>query len=102
METDLRKYIRNFSSKKGEKSTLPIQSKLAQMGLGEDTVRKFLKQLLEGVSHCHAQRILHRDLKPENMLIDFDGNLKLADFGLAREFSTVAQAYTREVRYHKP
>ena len=35
---------------------------------------------------CHQHRVLHRDLKPQNLLINREGALKLADFGLARTF----------------
>lgn len=47
--------------------------------------RKYTKHILLGLQHCHeTMSVLHRDLKPENLLIGTDGNLKLADFGLAR------------------
>ena len=52
---------------------------------------------MRGIYFCHAHRILHRDLKPQNLLIDKEGNLKLADFGLARAFGIPLRTYTHEV-----
>lgn len=66
-------------------------------GMGPDIVRKFTFQLMRGIYYCHAHRILHRDLKPQNLLIDKAGNLKLADFGLARAFGIPLRTYTHEV-----
>jgi len=45
----------------------------------------YTKQLLEGLYFCHKKNILHRDIKGANLLINKDGILKLADFGLARK-----------------
>lgn len=42
-----------------------------------------MKQLLSGLEHCHNNGVLHRDVKGSNLLIDNEGILKIADFGLA-------------------
>uniref|UniRef100_A0A8C3UA80 Cyclin-dependent kinase 2 n=1 Tax=Catharus ustulatus TaxID=91951 RepID=A0A8C3UA80_CATUS len=57
----------------------------------------YLFQLLQGLAFCHAHRVLHRDLKPQNLLINAEGSIKLADFGLARAFGVPVRTYTHEV-----
>lgn len=66
-------------------------------GLDAFTIKSSLFQLLRGIAFCHDRRVLHRDLKPQNLLINKDGELKLADFGLARAFGIPVRSYTHEV-----
>ncbi len=66
-------------------------------GLEHRNVRLFLFQLLRGLSYCHKRRVLHRDVKPQNLLISELGELKLADFGLARAKSVPSHTYSHEV-----
>uniref|UniRef100_G3VZB3 cyclin-dependent kinase n=1 Tax=Sarcophilus harrisii TaxID=9305 RepID=G3VZB3_SARHA len=54
-------------------------------------------KLLRGLAYCHRQKVLHRDLKPQNLLINERGELKLADFGLARAKSIPTKTYSNEV-----
>ncbi|NXY26721.1 CDK4 kinase, partial [Atrichornis clamosus] len=49
----------------------------------QDLMRQFLRAL----DFLHTQRIVHRDLKPQNVLVTSAGQLKVADFGLARIYS---------------
>jgi len=60
-------------------------------------VKSYLYQLVRSIFFCHTHRVLHRDLKPQNLLIDRNGMLKLADFGLARAFGVPIRTYTHEV-----
>ncbi|KAM0723806.1 hypothetical protein Q7P37_000796 [Cladosporium fusiforme] len=101
LDLDLKKYMEALPvSQGGRGKPLPegtMNGRQGHMGLGPDMVKKFTLQLLEGTRYCHAHRILHRDLKPQNLLIDKEGNLKLADFGLARAFGVPLRTYTHEV-----
>lgn len=56
-----------------------------------------LLQLLRGVNHLHQNWILHRDLKTSNLLMSHRGILKIADFGLAREYGSPLMNYTQLV-----
>ena len=51
--------------------------------LPEQEAVQFFRQIIIGISYCHALGIVHRDLKPENLLLDKDLNIKIADFGMA-------------------
>ncbi|XP_059834211.1 cyclin-dependent-like kinase 5 isoform X5 [Hypanus sabinus] len=65
--------------------------------LDAEIVKSFMYQLLKGLAFCHSRNVLHRDLKPQNLLINRNGELKLADFGLARAFGIPVRCYSAEV-----
>ncbi|KAG9228040.1 kinase-like domain-containing protein [Amylocarpus encephaloides] len=58
----------------------------ADIGVSEDIAHFYFSQLISGVSYMHSKGVGHRDIKPENILLSEDGNLKIADFGLATLF----------------
>ncbi|KAF4334812.1 CMGC CDK CDC2 kinase [Fusarium beomiforme] len=100
LDIDLKRYMETLPvSDGGRGKVLPEGSSayLMQLGMNDTVVRKFMYQLCAGVNYCHSHRILHRDLKPANLLIDKEGNLKLADFGLARTFGVPLRPYTHDV-----
>ncbi|XP_059384870.1 cyclin-dependent kinase 4-like [Carassius carassius] len=61
--------------------------KVPAPGLPFQQIRDLMQQLLCGLAFLHSNLVLHRDLKPENILVTSRGQVKLADFGLARIYS---------------
>ena len=55
--------------------------------LNEGEACVFFQQIINGVEYLHKQGIIHRDLKPENLLLDYNNNIKISDFGLSTFFA---------------
>ncbi|XP_051243857.1 cyclin-dependent kinase 6 [Dicentrarchus labrax] len=62
-------------------------SKVPASGLSRDSIKDLMQQLLRGLDFLHTNMVLHRDLKPENVLVSSRGEVKIADFGLARVYT---------------
>ncbi|AEA39012.1 cyclin-dependent kinase-like 2 (nucleomorph) [Cryptomonas paramecium] len=77
--------------------TFIISNKKKNNGLHIKLIKHFVFQLLLGLKHCHDQGIVHRDLKPQNILIENAIRIKIADFGLSRNFCVPVGRYTHEV-----
>ncbi|XP_031483333.1 mitogen-activated protein kinase kinase kinase 5-like isoform X2 [Nymphaea colorata] len=52
--------------------------------LPEQVVRSFTRHILSGLAYLHRENVVHRDIKGANLLVDTDGIVKLADFGVAK------------------
>ncbi|XP_023698077.2 cyclin-dependent kinase 13 [Paramormyrops kingsleyae] len=64
----------------------------------ESHIKSFMRQLMEGLDYCHKKNFLHRDIKCSNILLNNRGQIKLADFGLARLYnSEESRPYTNKV-----
>ena len=54
--------------------------------LQEKEARKYFRQLISAMDHCHQGNVVHRDLKLENLLLNSEKELLISDFGLGRTF----------------
>ncbi|HUV89005.1 MAG TPA: serine/threonine-protein kinase, partial [Anaerolineae bacterium] len=58
---------------------------VAQEGaLPEKEVLSWARQLMEALAHCHAEGVIHRDVKPQNVIVTWQSQAVLVDFGLAK------------------
>jgi beta-lactam-binding protein with PASTA domain/tRNA A-37 threonylcarbamoyl transferase component Bud32 len=68
-----------------------LRDKLRAEGrLSVQEALRVAQQICQGLSHAHARRIIHRDIKPQNILFTKQGDVKVADFGIARALGGVS------------
>lgn len=83
---------------------LEMLIKDTNMQYGTADIKAWMAMLARGVWFCHENFVMHRDIKPNNLLIAQDGEVKLADFGLARSFADPYLNMTHQVitRWYRP
>uniref|UniRef100_A0A673Z4T2 mitogen-activated protein kinase n=1 Tax=Salmo trutta TaxID=8032 RepID=A0A673Z4T2_SALTR len=70
--------------------------------LSQDRVQFLVYQILKGLKYIHSAGIIHRDLKPGNLSVNEDCELKILDFGLARQTDTEMTGYVVTRWYRAP
>ena len=58
--------------------------------LGESRSCSLAAQIFDAMSYLHIHNIAHRDIKMDNILLDLDGNIRIADFGVSHSFEAVS------------
>ena len=86
MESDTFMYIITEYAANGEIFDWLVSNKR----MSEKQAAKTFSQILNAVNYCHKNSVVHRDLKAENLLLDHEGNIKLADFGFSNYYKVGA------------
>lgn len=60
------------------------------------------KQILQGLAYLHSKNVAHRDLKPPNILVNAEGVVKVADFGLAKKLAKFSTTLVVTMWYRAP
>jgi len=76
----------------------------SEIRLSQDHIKSWSQQLLAGTHYMHVNKIIHRDLKASNILVNKNGELKIADWGLARSWNEDMKQLTNGVvtRWYRP
>lgn len=75
-----------------------LRDKLTREGkLEPNEALRIAEQICLGLSHAHKNKIIHRDIKPQNILLTESGDVKVADFGIARALGGVSTTSTNVI-----
>ena len=79
MDGSNRYLVMEYVNGKTLKQVIQEKGRLSASAACQITIR-----ILSALQHAHSKGIIHRDIKPQNILIDQEGHVKVADFGIAR------------------
>lgn len=75
-----------------------LRTKLQEQGpLSVEAAVQLAVEILEGLEHAHQNGIIHRDIKPSNIMVTRSGQVKVADFGIARATSEGTMTHTGSI-----
>jgi len=74
----------------------------AKKHFSEPLTAKYVYQVSDALSYCHRMNVIHRDIKPENLLLDENGDLKIADFGWSVQSNKKRQTLCGTLDYLPP
>ena len=63
--------------------------------ISDDEIKTIFSQMLDAVGYVHEQNLVHRDIKPSNFMVSPNGNVKLMDFGIAKNTDANSAEYTQ-------
>eukprot|EP01043_Picozoa_sp_COSAG02_P019751 COSAG02_NODE_961_length_15629_cov_2.747650_12_plen_865_part_00 len=75
---------------------IQLQGRAPSTAVAKQRVSKMIAQLCTALAHCHGHGIIHRDIKPGNLLLDGDGQLRMADFGHSRHMVELHESGEKE------
>ena len=67
---------------------------LQQRRFSEKLAKFYMTEILLGFKYMHDRDIVYRDIKPENILVDMDGHIRIADFGLSKIIGRNERSYS--------
>ena len=65
-----------------------------QKNISNKLISKWILQISWGIYYLHNNNIIHRDIKPHNILLDYNYNIKIADFGISKIIRRCNKSYT--------
>ncbi|MEA3226221.1 MAG: serine/threonine-protein kinase, partial [Planctomycetota bacterium] len=73
---------------------MPLDQYVDEKNLSDNQILALMRTVCEAIEHAHLRGVMHRDLKPSNIMVGFDGQPHVVDFGLARTFLDEDEAMT--------